>query len=61
VYAVETMHQALELLTGRPAGYRDLHGQYPEHPLLRLALDRASGYWRMAAASPVDCSGPVGA
>jgi hypothetical protein len=54
VYAVETIHQALELLTGRPAGYRDPQGHYPEHTLLRLAMDRARDYWRMAAARPAD-------
>jgi ATP-dependent Lon protease len=60
VYAVETIHQALELLTGRPAGYVDSQGQYPEHTLLRLAVNRARDYWRMAAASPADRSQPVG-
>ena len=60
VYAVETIQQALELLTGQPAGHRDPQGQYPEHTLLRLAMDRARDYWRMAAASPADRSRPVG-
>ena len=59
VYAVETIHQALETLTGRPTGHRDSQGQYPEHTLLRLALDRARDYWQMAAASPADRSGAV--
>jgi hypothetical protein len=44
VYAVETIHQALEFLTGRPAGHRDPQGKYPEHTLLRLAMNRACGY-----------------
>ena len=52
VYAVETIHQALDLLTGRPAGHRAPQGQCPEHTLLRLAMNRARAYWRMAAASP---------
>jgi len=60
VYAVETIHQALEILTGRPAGHRDPHGQYPEHTLLRLAMDRARDYWRMAAASSADRARFVG-
>jgi len=59
VYAVETIHQALEILTGRPAGHRDPQGQYPEHTLLRMAMDRAHDYWRMALASPADRSGLV--
>jgi ATP-dependent Lon protease len=54
VYAVETIHQALELLTGRPAGHQGPQGQYPEHTLLHLAVHRARDYWRMAAASSTD-------
>ena len=54
VYAVETIHQALELLTGHPAGHRSPQGQYPAHTLLHLAVHRARDYWRMAAASSTD-------
>lgn len=46
VHAVETIHQALELLTGVPAGERDETGRYPEGSLLRRALDRAHDFWR---------------
>ena len=52
VYAVETIHQALELLTGRPAGRRDANGCYPQHTLLHIATERAHDYWRMVSASP---------
>ena len=52
VYAVETIHQALELLTGCPAGARDADGHYPEHTLLHMAMERAQAYWRMVSASP---------
>ena len=48
VYAVETIHEALTLLTGMPAGEPDADGNYPEATLLRLARDRALDYWRMA-------------
>ncbi len=48
VYAVETIHEALTLFTGMPAGERDAGGDYPEGTLLRLARDRALDYWRMA-------------
>ena len=48
VYAVETIHQALALLTGMPAGEPGADGNYPEGTLLRLARDRALDYWRMA-------------
>ena len=61
VYAVATIHQALELLTGRPAGTRDAHGHYPEHTLLQMAVQRAQDYWRMASASPAQATAPAGA
>ena len=48
VYAVETIHEALALFTGMPAGERDADGGYAEGTLLRLAQDRAHDYWRMA-------------
>lgn len=51
VYAVETIHQALELLTGRPAGTRDAEGRYAEHTLLHIAMGRAYDYWKMVSAS----------
>ena len=41
VYAVDTVHQALALLTGMPAGEYDPEKGYPEGTLLRLAQDRA--------------------
>ena len=53
VYAVETIHQAWSS-HGATGGYRDPQGHYPEHTLLRLAMDRARDYWRMAAARPAD-------
>ena len=52
VYAVETIHEALTIFTGMPAGERDADGGYPEGTLLRLARDRALDYWRMARAKP---------
>lgn len=49
IYAVETIHDALELLTGRPAGRREDGGApYETGTLLRLAEERALEYWRMA-------------
>ena len=52
VYAVETIHEALALLTGMPAGERDAETGYAEGTLLRLAQDRAHEFWRMARARP---------
>ncbi|MHC4413798.1 MAG: Lon protease family protein [Planctomycetota bacterium] len=50
VYAVETVQQALELMTGVPAGTRDQRGVYDEGSLLALAVRQAHAYWRQAAA-----------
>ncbi len=51
VYAADTIHEALELLTGVPAGERDEEGEYPDGSLLGLALQSAHQYW-IQAASP---------
>ena len=45
VYAVEGIHEALELLAGIAAGRRDENGEYPEGSLLWLAMERAFEYW----------------
>jgi ATP-dependent Lon protease len=49
VYAVATVHEALELLTGLPAGQWDAEEHYPENTLLGIAVRRAYEFWRMAA------------
>ncbi len=49
VYAVDTVQEALEILTGQPAGQRALDGTYPKATLLALALERAREYWLKAA------------
>jgi len=51
VHAVETIHEALELLTGVPAGQPDADGHYPEGTVLGLAEAMALKYWRMASAT----------
>ena len=51
VYAVETIHQALEIMTGVPAGeYQD--GSYPPNTLLCMAVDKAREYWQRTLSSP---------
>ncbi len=45
VYAVDTVHEALEVLTGMPAGQRDENGTYPEGTILAQAVERARDYW----------------
>ena len=49
MWAVETIHEALELLTGLPAGKRDQEGKYPPGTLLARAVDRAQEFWLRAA------------
>ncbi len=48
VYTVDTIQDALAILTGREVGVRREDGTYPEGSLLRLAVDRARAYWEMA-------------
>lgn len=52
IWAVDTIHQALELLTGTPAGERDEEGEYPEDSLLGMAVERALDFWLKTLASP---------
>ncbi len=47
VHAVSTIHEALTLFTGMPAGDHDAEGGYAEGTLLRLAQERALAYWQM--------------
>ncbi len=52
VYAVGTVLQALEVLTGKVAGVRPEDGDYPENSLLHLAVARADAYWRTTNLQP---------
>jgi hypothetical protein len=49
VYAVQNVQQALEILTGLPAGERDEMGEYPPESLLGKAVEKARLYWTKAA------------
>jgi lon-related putative ATP-dependent protease len=40
VYAIETVEQGIEILTGLPAGEMDDEGKYPEGTINRLVIDR---------------------
>lgn len=40
VHAVDTVDQALELLTGLPAGEQDTHGNYPSGSVNQLVIDQ---------------------
>ncbi len=52
VYAVETIHEALEILTGMAAGRRGKEGSYPRGSLLALARERAHQFWVRSVQSP---------
>ena len=45
VYAVDTIHAALELLTGMPTPPADAQGHYAEGSVLDLAVRRARDFW----------------
>ncbi len=51
VWAVETIHQALEIFTGRPAGQWSASG-YPPESILGLAVERAHEFWLKSSAVP---------
>ena len=53
VYAVATIGEALEVLTGMPAGERDENGEYPEGTVLRKAVQQALVYWTRTRQGPV--------
>jgi len=52
VWAVDTVGQALEVLTGMPAGEPDEGGRYADGTLFRLAQQRAADFYTMAASGP---------
>jgi predicted ATP-dependent protease len=49
VWGVGTIHDAIELLAGMPAGVRGAEGEYPKGSLLDRAVKRAEEYWLRAA------------
>ena len=51
VYAVDTVHEALECLTLTPAGERNAEGWYPQGTVLGSAVVRAWQYWVKASQS----------
>jgi len=53
VWAVETIQEGIELLTGVPAGdERDEDGQYPEGTIFRMVEDRLDEFFREVSAHP---------
>jgi len=51
VYAVDSVQEALEVLTGMTTGEYGEEG-YPPGTLLRVAVDQARDYWRKTLSSP---------
>ena len=51
VYAVETIEEALEIMTGQPAGEFS-EGGYTEGSLLYQAVEQAFNYWQRTLTSP---------
>ncbi len=56
VYAVDTIHEALTLFSGREAGQRGDDGEYPADSLLGIAVQKALEYWKKAIAKGVSSS-----
>jgi len=52
VYAVQTVFEAIEVLTGMPAGTMDENGEYPEGSLLEKAVERAREFWLKSIYKP---------
>ncbi len=51
IYAVETIEEALIILSGYHSGERDEEGLYPADSLLGIAEERAGEYWQLAIAT----------
>lgn len=54
VFAVDTIHEALQLFTGWVPGIADDSDQYTPDSLLQLAQARALEYWKMVSDSKHD-------
>ncbi len=52
VWAVDTVHEALNIFTGMPTGRRDRRGRYRKGTLLALAMEQAREFWEKASATP---------
>ncbi len=54
IYAVETIHEALEVFTGVEAGrHEGPDAEYPEGTLLHRAVERAFDFWSFASTAPI--------
>ena len=53
VFAVDNIHDAIELMTGQMAGRPDDQGVYPADSLLAKAHNEIENFWRLTLASPL--------
>ena len=49
IYAVETIHEALEILTGHPCGKLGPEDKYPKGTILCRAAEKAFEYWEIVS------------
>ena len=54
IYAVRTVHEALEILSGTEVGAPDADAVYPPDTLLRRAVDQAEIYWNQVSDAKID-------
>ncbi|KGP75618.1 ATP-dependent protease [Desulfosporosinus sp. Tol-M] len=52
IYAVKTIEEGIELLSGIPAGEKNKHGKYPEGSVFNLADKRLQEFNKVLSASP---------
>lgn len=52
VFAISTVDQGIELLTGVPAGERDRHGHFPKDTVYRLVEDRLGTFQAVCRGEP---------
>jgi ATP-dependent Lon protease len=52
VWAVGTVHEALHIFTGMPAGKRNAKGRYPKGSVLHEAMQKALEFWERAVSTP---------
>ena len=58
VHAVDNIYDAIELMTGVPAGRSDESNVYPEGSLLAQAQQKVGEFWRKSLASPHTAQNP---
>ncbi len=52
VFATDSIFEAIELMTGIPAGKPDSAGKYPDGSVLAIAVERAYQFWKLTISGP---------